>query len=80
MHVKVRLLAYKSKHLSSGEREDGWARVELEEGTRVSDLVKRVGLPEQLSKLIILDENIVDLNQHLSDDQAATIMPPLLGR
>lgn len=52
---------------------------EIPEGSRVEDLVRRLGIPEQVSGVVIVADTVVDPWHQLQEGDRVTIIPPLAG-
>ena len=55
------------------------ARMELNEGATVEELVKRLGAPQRLATSILLGEKRGHLSDPLRDGVRVTLMPPFSG-
>ena len=76
--VRARLYASLRKYqpgLGHGES----VSVELREGSRVSDLLERLGIPETETKQVFVNGVVRPLDHELKDGEEVGIFPPIAG-
>ena len=82
MQLTVKLVGPLSQYLPSGS-EGGVTQIEAEAGLTVSDLVKKLGLPEDIKCMISINDDLVPIGERqsrtLSDSDSVKIIPPLKG-
>lgn len=76
MKVRVELQAYLGQYSPNGEAVFDY---ELPEGSTVQDLVRRLGVPEELASVVIVSDASVDLSHPLREGDRVTLIPPLAG-
>lgn len=76
MKVRVELQAYLEQYSPDGETVFD---CELPEGSSVKDLVRKLGVPEELASVVIVSDANVDLSHVLQDGDRVTLIPPLAG-
>lgn len=76
MKVKVELQAYLEGYAPNGR---AVFEYEIPEGTRVIDLVRQLGVPEELASIIVVGNASVDLAHPLQEADQVTLIPPLAG-
>ena len=78
MRIAVQLHATLTTFLPSTGR-DGSATLDLDEGTAVADLVRRLGIPPELSRIVLVNGHDVEDGAALRDGDVVDIFPPLAG-
>lgn len=78
MRVTVKLHATLRKFLPPGSSEQS-AVVELPEGATVADLVRRLGIPPEHTKMMVSGDNYLETSSVLHDGQDVDLFPPLAG-
>lgn len=84
MHIEVRLFATLRRYLPPGSQGMS-ARIDVEEGLTVRDLMERLGLPQEhdpesgATYLIIVNEEQQDAQVMLHDGDCVSLYPPLAG-
>ena len=76
MKVKVELQAYLEGYAPNGH---AVFEYEIPEGTRVIDLVRQLGVPEELASVIVVGNSSVGLAHPLKEADHVTLIPPLAG-
>lgn len=78
MKIEVRLFANLADYLPPGARSDG-ARVEVPEGTTVGELARRLAIPDDLPRLILVNGHDAAADQPLRPGDVVSLVPPLAG-
>jgi molybdopterin converting factor small subunit len=78
MEVEVRLFANLAAFGPSGAR-GGAARVELPAGATLHDLLRRLRIPDELPRLLLLNGRDVEPTAQLSPGDVVSVLPPLAG-
>ena len=73
----MEVLLEAASHLAKSLPESG--RISVPEGTRVEDLLKRLGINQELVMLVVLDGELADLESPLSEGMAVELIPPISG-
>jgi molybdopterin converting factor small subunit len=73
MKIEVRLFASLRKY--AGEK----ARIELEDGTKVSDFIERIGVPPSEVAIILVNGRHAHQDQRLHDGEAVSLFPAIAG-
>jgi len=76
--VEVRLFANLAGYGPPGARE-GAARVELPAGATLHDLLRRLRIPDELPRLLLLNGHDVEPTVRLSPGDVVSVLPPLVG-
>ena len=78
MDITVRLFATLTKHLPPGS--DGrTARLFVPEGTTVGEMLDRLGVPRELTKLLMVDGVHRDADTVLQAGNVLSVFPPIAG-
>ena len=82
MRIKVKTGGLLGQHLPEGS-ERNRAELDIEEGSSPIDVMRRLGMPEEDTYMIILNEEIVPTAQRpetvLKENDELGIFPPLKG-
>lgn len=78
MRVEVRLFATLAAFLPSDGR-DGTAELEVPEGSTVTDVATRLGIPHDLARVVLVNGRDVGAEARLTPRDVVTIFPPLAG-
>ena len=78
MRVEVRLFATLAAFLPADGR-DGAAELEIPEGSTVTDVAARLGIPPDLSRVVLVNGRDVGDQARLTARDVVTIFPPLAG-
>jgi sulfur carrier protein ThiS len=73
----LEVLLEAASHLAKSVPESG--RVSVPEGAKVEDLLKGLGINQELVMLIVLDGELADLESPLSEGMAVELIPPISG-
>ena len=79
MKVEVRLFANLRHYLPAGSDKTK-AVVEFADGSRLRDVIERLGIPPQLAQLVMVDGvHETDRERALHDGAVLSIFPPVAG-
>ena len=78
MNIDVALFAHLSDYHPDGEGGRHPRTLDLAEGTRVSDVILGLGLPEQ-ARVVFVNGRHADESSVLSDGDRLAIFPPVAG-
>lgn len=78
MRVEVRLFATLVSFLPPDGR-DGAAELEVPEGSTVTEVTRRLGIPPDLARVVLVNGRDVGSEAPLSARDVVTIFPPLAG-
>ncbi len=78
MKIDVRLFANLADYLPSGAHGDT-ATLDLPEGATVADVVRRLALPDDLPRLMLVNGRDADAGHRLSPGDVVSVIPPLAG-
>ena len=76
MRVEVRLFATLAAFLPSDGR-DGTAELEIPEGSTVTDVARRLGIPPDLARVVLVNGRDIGSEARLTSRDVVTIFPPL---
>ena len=78
MRVEVRLFATLAAFLPPDSR-DGAAELEIPEGSTVTEVTRRLGIPPDLARVVLVNGRDVGSEAPLAARDVVTIFPPLAG-
>jgi sulfur carrier protein ThiS len=78
VEVEVHLFANLADYGPPGARE-GAARVELPAGATLDDLLRRLRIPAELPRLLLVNGHDVEPTARLSPGDVVSVLPPLVG-
>ena len=78
MQVAVQLHATLTAFLPSGSR-DGVARIDLPEQTTIAELIDRLAIPADLSRVVLVNGHDVEDDVSLHAGDVVDVFPPLAG-
>lgn len=78
MQIEVRLYATFRDLLPEGPESFSTKR-DVAEGTRVGELCRMLGIPENMPKIVVISGRIVDEAYTLKDGDVVSIFPPIAG-
>ena len=78
MKIEVRLFATLATYLP--EESDGWsATLEVPDGGTVTDVVRSLGIPDEMPFVTMINGRDAALDQPLADGDVLSLFPPLAG-
>jgi molybdopterin converting factor small subunit len=78
VRVEVRLFATFAHYLPK-DNETGSRYLDLAEGSTVADVVGALGIPADLSRIILVNDEDAEEDRHLGAGDVVTLFPPLAG-
>jgi molybdopterin converting factor small subunit len=78
MKVEVRLFAALASYLP-GESDDSAVTVELPEGETVASAIRRLGIPDTMPLITLVNGRDAAPDQPLRDGDVLSVFPPLAG-
>jgi len=78
VRVEVRLFATLAAFLPPDSR-DGAAQLEIPEGSTVADVARRLGIPPDLARVVLVNGRDMGAQASLAGRDVVTIFPPLAG-
>lgn len=78
MQVEVRLFATLARFLPPGSR-DGAGVVDLDPGATVRRLMERLGIPAEMSRIVLVNGQDVEDDERLQPGDVVDVFPPLAG-
>ena len=78
MRIEVRLFANLAAFLPPHGR-DGVAELEIPDGSTISDVTRRLGIPPDLARVVLVNGRDADNDARLTPEDVVTIFPPLAG-
>ena len=78
MRVEVRLFATLARYLPK-DTQAGRAYLEVAEGSTVADVAAALGIPPDLSRIILVNDAEADEDRPLEAGDVVTLFPPLAG-
>jgi sulfur carrier protein ThiS len=78
VEIEVRLFANLAEYGPPAAR-SGAARLELPEGATVHDLLGRLAIPDEASRLLLVNGRDVDASARLRAGDVVDVLPPLVG-
>jgi len=78
VEVEVHLFANLADYRPPGARE-GVARVELPAGSTLHELLRRLRIPDELPRLLLVNGHDVEPTARLSPGDVVSVLPPLVG-
>jgi len=78
VRVEVRLFATLARYLPKST-ETGSAYLDVAEGRSVGDVADALGIPADLSRIILVNDQDADENRRLVEGDVVTLFPPLAG-
>lgn len=79
MGVVVRLFANLADYGPPGVRPGGVGRVELPEGATLRDLLRRLRIPDEIPRLLLVNGHDADPTVRLGPGDVVDVLPPLVG-
>ena len=78
MRIEVRLFATLARYFPRGT-EVGSAYLDIAEGSSVGDAAEALGIPADLSRIVLVNDQDADENRRLVKGDVVTLFPPLAG-
>jgi len=78
LRAEVRLFATLAAFLPADGR-DGTAELDVPEGSTVTDVAARLGIPHDLARVVLVNGRDVGAEARLTARDVVTIFPPLAG-
>ncbi|MFO8058562.1 MAG: MoaD/ThiS family protein [bacterium] len=78
MKVTVKLFASLREHLPEGSR-DGACELSLPEGDTVKGALSRLGVPEDIKLVLLLNSRHAGYDTVLSEGDVLSVFPPIAG-
>ena len=78
MRIQVRLFATLARYLPD-DNDAGAACLDVAEGSTVADVVRALGIPLVLSRVVLVNDRDADDDRRLAAGDAVTLFPPLAG-
>jgi molybdopterin synthase sulfur carrier subunit len=76
MKIRVELQAYLEDYAPG----DGAIfAYELPDGATVADLIRKLGVPEELASVLVIGDEAVDASHALKEGDRLTVIPPVAG-
>lgn len=79
MKVEVKLLAHLKKYLPHTEADGYTYTLEIDEGSTVRGVLTQVGVPEEIAKLIMINNQSAHLEDILQAGDKLIVIPPIPG-
>jgi sulfur-carrier protein len=76
MKIRVELQAYLGDYAPGN---GGVFSYEMPDGATVTDLIRKLGVPEELASVITIGDEAIDASQALKDGDRVTVIPPVAG-
>jgi ThiS family. len=76
MKIRVELQAYLEDY-SPGD--GGIFAYEMPDGATVADLIRKLGVPEELASVLVIGEDAVEPARALHEGDRVTVIPPVAG-
>jgi len=77
--VEVRLFATLSSYLPPRDRGTGTTALDVPVGATVNDVATRLGIPDALARVALVNGKDAGPERHLSAGDVVTLFPPLMG-
>ena len=78
MRIEVRLFATLAHYLPT-DAEAGSTHLDVVEGSSVGDVAGALGIPADLSRIILVNDQDADEGRRLGEGDVVTLFPPLAG-
>lgn len=76
MKIRVELQAYLEDYAPA---DGGIFAYEMPDGTTVADLIRKLGVPEELASVLVIGEDAVEPAQTLHEGDRVIVIPPVAG-
>ncbi len=77
MKIRVELQAYLADYAPA---DSGTFAYDVPDGATVEDVIRKLGVPEELASVITIGDEAVDASRTLKDGDRVTVIPPVAGR
>jgi molybdopterin converting factor small subunit len=77
--IEVRLFATLARFLPPGDVAAGSATLELPAGSTVRSLVARLGIPDEVAGIVLVNGRDAAMDRVLARDDVVDMFPPLMG-
>jgi sulfur carrier protein ThiS len=78
VEVEIRLFANLADYRPPGA-DGGTARVALPAGATVGDLLRRLGIPDEVPRLLLVNGHDAEATTRLGPGDVVDVLPPLVG-
>ena len=78
MRIEVKLFATLARYLPK-DADAGSTHLNVAEGSSVGDVVDALGIPADLSRIILVNDQDADESRRLAEGDVVTLFPPLAG-
>jgi molybdopterin converting factor small subunit len=78
VRVEVRLFATLARYLPQDDRA-GATRLDVADGSTVGDVARALGIPADVSRIVLVNDRDADEDQPLRAGDVVTLFPPLAG-
>ncbi len=79
MRIEVRVFAHFIGYLPPEDRRGKRSTLDLPEGARVSDIIRRMGIPREEVNLLMRNHRQVSAEERLAEGDVVGIFPPIAG-
>jgi sulfur-carrier protein len=78
MQIEVRLFATLRRYIPE-IKQTGWVMAEIEEGATIADLMEKLGVPDDETKVIMRNFRQAEREDHLCDGDRVAFIPAVGG-
>ena len=78
MRIEVKLFATLARYLPK-DADAGSTHLNVAEGSSVGDVADALGIPADLSRIILVNDQDADESRRLAEGDVVTLFPPLAG-
>jgi molybdopterin synthase sulfur carrier subunit len=78
VRIEVRLFATLARYLPK-DAEAGSTHLDVAEDSSVGDVADALGIPADLSRIVLVNDRDADESQRLGEGDVVTLFPPLAG-
>ncbi len=79
MLIEVRVFAHFVDYLPPADRKEKASRIRVRTGSRIIDVIKRLGIPRGEVSLVMQNDEQSSVEQMLKDGDTVGIFPPIAG-
>lgn len=76
MNIRVDLQAYLDDYAPG---DSGLFAYEMPDGATVADLIRKLGVPDELASVITIGDEAIDASQALKEGDRVMVIPPVAG-